>query len=126
MLTDVNAVQVSLASDRFHPRSFTWHGQIWRVLSVDGVCTRGIERRFRVMTRSGVFELALHTGDGQWRVLRKPGWMDRMWARVRRLPRYPLPPWRRRTFEASLAWSPAPCRALKEENDANRLALVRQ
>lgn len=101
MFSGVNAVQVTLAADQFCPRSFMWRGQTLRVLSVDGMRVCGIERRFRVRTRSGAFELALHLGSGRWRMLRRPGWVDRIWTRVHRLPRYPLPPWRRRAFGGS-------------------------
>ena len=123
---DVRSLHVKMAADQFRPRSFRWRGELCRVLAVTGISTHGVERRFRVLTRRGRFELAFSTQAGQWQMRREPGWVERAWARVRRLPRYPLPPWRRRAYKPRPARRIVVQRQKKEGGYANRLALVRQ
>ena len=78
-----------LAPNGFYPRAFRWQGRALRVLSVDRISTSGTERRFRVRTAIGPFELGLLTDASRWRVRRAPNWLDRMWARFQRMPSLP-------------------------------------
>jgi len=123
---DFEGLQVTLASDRFYPRAFRWQGRVVRVLSVDRIRTFGAERRFRVRTAVGRFELGWLTDSGQWRVRREPNWLDRIWSRLRRMPRYSLPPWRRRVFNQVAAQPRASALEMGRECHANWPALVRQ
>ncbi len=113
---------VTLAPNGFYPRSFRWRGRTVRVLSVDRISTWGAERRFAVRTAMGSFELGCTLDARAWLVRREPGWFDRIVARLHRLPRYPLPPWKRRSF----VFAAAVVREVRREGYANRLALVRQ
>jgi hypothetical protein len=126
MATSIEGLQVILAPNGFYPRAFRWQGHTLRVLSVDRISTFGIERRFRVRTAIGPFELGLLTDACLWRVRREPHWLNRMWARFQRRPRYPLPPWRRRIFRLAATQSLAPAVEMRRGSHANRLALVRQ
>jgi hypothetical protein len=88
-------IQVRFASDETRPQAFCWRGNVVRVLCVEEVRTVGLERRYRVRTVQGVYELGLAAG-GAWTLRRRPGWLARARASVRRMPRYPLPAGRRR------------------------------
>jgi len=116
---------VVLASEGFYPKAFQWRGQAVRVLSVDALSTHGAERRFRVRTPIGGFELGLFTDAGRWHIRRAPNWLDRAWARVRQMPRYPLPPWRRRAFQVAAPRPVVLAQPVRREGYAGRLALVR-
>lgn len=126
MTMNTEALQVVLAANGFYPRAFRWQGRVMRVLSVDRISMSGMERHFRVRTASGPFELGLLTDTCLWRVRRAPNWLDRIWARFQRMPRYPLPPWRRRVFRLTAASALAPAMEVRRESHANRLAVVRR
>jgi hypothetical protein len=126
MAMSIEGLQVTMAPNGFYPRAFCWQGRALRVLSVDRISTSGAERRFRVRTAIGPFELGLFTDACLWRVRRGPNWLDRMWARFQRRPRYPLPPWRRRVYRRTATKSLAPVAEMRRENHADGLALVRQ
>lgn len=121
----MDELQVMLAANGFYPRAFRWQGQTLRILAVEALSTHGAERRFRVRTPIGGFELGLFADAGLWRVRRAPNWFDRAWARVRRLPRCPLPPWRRRAGGMTPAEPAAGTQPARSEDYASRLALVR-
>lgn len=116
-------VRVVLTADQFYPQTLRWPGRSLRVLHVERVYTAGRERRFRVCTMEGPYELGLHLGTGVWQVRRGPGWLDRARARLENMPRYPLPAGRRRRRPAAPR-KPAP--AVEGGVHANRLALVRR
>jgi hypothetical protein len=97
MLESVNQVRVRLAPDGFYPRSFRWAGREVRVLSVEGLRTCGPERRFRVRTVEGVYELTQDTRIQVWRMRRSPTWFGRALAQLEREPRYTLRVAARRT-----------------------------
>jgi hypothetical protein len=126
MAIDTKALQVILAANGFYPRAFRWQGRLMRVLSVDRISMSGMERRFRIRTAIGPFELGLLTDACLWRVRHAPNWLDRMWARFQRMPRYPLPPWRRRVYRLAMTPPLAPAVEVRREDHANRLALVRR
>ncbi|GEM_PF-3152748 len=126
MAVPVDGLHVKLADDGFYPRSFRWRGQTVRVLAIDGISTRGEERRYRVRTAVGGFELGLFPFSGLWRLYRQPNWLSRLWARLQRLPRYPLPPWRRRTFDMAAPAGVLSTSSGRREAYAGRFALVRQ
>lgn len=90
-------VRVVLAKDGYYPLSFHWRGQPVRVLYVEAVHTAGLERRFRVRTVDGSYELSLLVGQGVWQMRHSPNALARAWARVQQMPRYPLPPARKRS-----------------------------
>ncbi len=92
-----HALQVTLASDGFFPLTFRWEERVYRVLAVHSVHTHGPERRYRVMTSAGFFELAMCVDDVQWHMRRQPNWLSRIWHHWRHGARYPLPAWRRRS-----------------------------
>lgn len=125
MMTSTDELRVALAADGFYPRAFQWRGRTLRILAVDAISTRGAERRFRVRTPIGNFELGLCTEAGRWRVHRAPSWLARVWARIHRLPRYPLPPWRQRAFRAVAPRVPIVAQPSRRESYAGRFALVR-
>ncbi len=90
------ALRVNMASDGFYPRALRWQGRVVRILGLDEVYTCGSERRYRLRTPEGAYELAVDVGVGTWQVRRAPNWWQRFWAGVQRMPRYPLPAGRRR------------------------------
>ncbi len=90
------AIQVTVGPDGFFPASFRWEGRACRVLAVQRVRTCGAERRYRVSTSEGGVELALHLGNGVWRLTDRPNRLTRAWHRWENGARYPLPAWRRR------------------------------
>lgn len=95
-MPDTDRLQVVLGTDGYYPQTLRWQGRAVRVLAVEGVQTRGPERRFRARTREGCFQVAFRPDSGVWYVLRVPGWFERLRARLEHAPRYPLPSWRRR------------------------------
>jgi hypothetical protein len=105
MVDEVNALRVVCAGSDRYPQAFWWYGQLYRVLGLEGLHVVGRERRYRLATAQGSFELALAMPTGDWRVRRMPGWLDRVLARLAGGPRYPLPVWRRRHYWAAGAGS---------------------
>jgi hypothetical protein len=89
-------LRVAIAGSGFYPRSLRWQGRGVRVVAVDEVYTCGLERRFRVRTPEGPYELGYDTATGSWRLIQAPTWFQRVWARMQDAPRYPLPAERRR------------------------------
>ncbi len=89
-------VRVRLAPGGFLPQAFKWEGRSYRVLAVHSVKVYGAERRYRVATADGYFELAVALPGGAWRVRRWPNSLSRALYRLQHGPRYPLPAWRRR------------------------------
>jgi len=96
MTSGVQKLRVYMAQDGLVPQAFRWQGRTLRVLHVEALGLRGYERRFRMRTVEGPFEMAVGIGSGQWAMRRTPGWFDRVRADIERTPRYPLPAWRRR------------------------------
>ena len=91
MAEDINEVRVRLAPDGFYPQAFRWAGRDVRVLSVGGLRTCGSERRFRVRTVEGQYEIAQDLRGGTWRMRRSPTWFARALAQLDQEPRYTLP-----------------------------------
>lgn len=91
MTETINEVRVQLAADGFYPQSFRWAGRDVRVLAVDGLRTCGPERRFRVRTVEGVYELTQDTRAHIWRMRSSPNWFSRTVAQLNQEPRYTLP-----------------------------------
>jgi hypothetical protein len=98
-----NALSVRLAvrPDGFTPQAFLWEGKLVRVLAVESMRTRGTERRFRVRSAAGRYELSFHADVGLWFVLRGPTRLGRALCQLETMPRYSLPVWRRRSFRRS-------------------------
>ena len=126
MKPQISDVRVILAPDGFYPQALQWPGGTLRVLGVEEFRTTGMQRRFRVRTPEGVYDLGLNLGTGIWQIHRRPGWLARARALLAAQPRYPLPATRRR---ARLRTKEAPV-SLASPSDggghASRLALVRQ
>jgi hypothetical protein len=116
-------LRVILTPDGFYPQALRWQGYKLRVLFIEGIQTFGPERRYRVRTAEGPYELGLQIGSGIWQVRRSPSWLDRARARLEAMPRYPLPAWRRRRRPAAQV---KPASSVGGGEHANRLALVRQ
>lgn len=95
-MSDSEGVFVYGAQNGMIPQAFRWQGRTLRVLSVETLGLRGSERRFRMRTVEGPYELAVDIRSGRWLMRRTPGWLDRVRADIQRTPRYPLPAWRRR------------------------------
>ena len=119
-------LRVILGSDGFYPQALNWQGRTLRVLYVERVQTAGLERRYRVRTSEGSYDLRLNSGTGIWQIHRGPGWLDRTRARLAALPRYPLPAMRRRAHPARKAALMCVPSAVEGGGHAKRLALVRQ
>jgi hypothetical protein len=103
MMADSKALlKVVIGSNRFGPHRFWWQGKSVRVLSVESIKTFGAERRYRVRTGEGYFEMGLLTDSGMWLLRRQPSWLSRLRARWQNMPRYPLPAWRRRPRRAAV------------------------
>jgi hypothetical protein len=126
MEQQMQGLRIILGPDGFYPQALHWQGRTLRVLYIERVQTAGLERRYRVRTLEGPFELCLHIGTGVWQIHRSPGWLDRARAHLAALPRYPLPAMRRRAHPA-MKVVPL-CLPLTSEggDHAKRLALVRQ
>lgn len=96
-----NSLRVTLTPDGFYPRSLRWQGRGVRVLYIEETYTCGLERRYRLRTPEGRYELGLHTGTGVWQMRRVPTWFERLRLRVLAMPRYPAPLGRRRWRRAA-------------------------
>jgi hypothetical protein len=96
MTDQTETLHVISGPSRFYPHAFRWQGRTVRVLAVESIKTLGMERRYRVRTGQGYFELSLCTDADAWRLRRSPGVLSRLWARWRNAPRFPLPFWRLR------------------------------
>lgn len=95
----LDEVRVRLADDGFYPQTFRWGGRDVRVLSVGGMTTCGGERRFRVRTVEGVYELTQDLRARVWRMRRSPTWFSRTLAQMAQEPRYTRPGESRRRVE---------------------------
>lgn len=124
MLIRRQEVRVTVAADGFSPQRLHWQSRSVRVLAVEGVQTRGLERWYRLRTVEGRCDVIYRLGAGDWLVQRAPTWWDRLWARIQHAPRYPLPAWQRRRARPAGRQSAAVQQG--ERNHAVRLALVRQ
>jgi hypothetical protein len=98
MVESYENLRVRTDSNGYYPQTFTWEGQLYRVLAVESTQTRGVERIFRLQTKAGPFELGHDTVTGSWRLHRKPGWLGRLLASRGYGPRYPLPAHQRRQY----------------------------
>ncbi len=96
MKFDADQLQVTMAPDGFYPRSFRWRGRQVRVLCVAEVYMRGRERRYRLRTPEGPYEVGWVSKTGVWQMRRWPSLLRRWWARIQAMPRFPAPPTRRR------------------------------
>ena len=126
MKPQTSDVRVILAPDGFYPQALQGQGGTVRVLAVEEFRTTGMQRRFRVRTPEGAYDLGLDLGTGIWQIHRRPGWLARARAHLAAQPRYALPAGRRRTHRPLTA-QPAPqASADGGGGHASRLALVRQ
>lgn len=89
-------LRVVLDPEGFYPRGLRWRGRAIRVLYVEETFTCGLERRHRLRTPEGTYEVGLHSGTGLWQMRRTPAWHQRLWMRIQDMPRYPAPIRRRR------------------------------
>jgi hypothetical protein len=96
MTNELQPLRVYMAAGGLVPQAFRWHGRTLRVLQVESLGLRGSERRYRLRTVQGPYELGVDTRSGAWAMRRQPGWLRRTWANIQRSPRYPLPASRRR------------------------------
>jgi len=126
MTSQTSGVRVSLAPDGFYPQALQWRGGMLRVLCVENFRTAGTQRRFRVRTPDGSFDLRLDVGTGIWQICRRPGWLARAKAYLAAQPRYPLPAGRRRASQRFTVQAPSSAPTGEGGNHASRLALVRQ
>jgi hypothetical protein len=126
MKSQVTDVRVILAPDGFYPQALSWRGNILRVLCVEEHRIVGMQRRFRVRTPEGPYELGLRLDTGAWQICRRPGWLARARAALAAQPRYPLPASRRRTRVPLVAQPVSKAPREKGGSHASRLALVRQ
>jgi hypothetical protein len=126
MTSQASGVRVSLAPDGFYPQALQWQGGMLRVLCVEKFWTAGMQRRFRVRTSEGSFDLRLELGTGTWEICRRPGWLARARAHLAAQPRYPLPAGRRRAHLPLTVRPPLPAPTGEGGHHASRLALVRQ
>ena len=94
--TNINTLRVKTAPGGFYPQAFWWQGRLYRVLELESLRTVGLERRCRVHTAEGPYELAFDVSGKRWWMRRSPGVVERLLARWQNAPRYPLPVWRRR------------------------------
>lgn len=96
MSQQTGQLRVVVSPDGFYPQSLRWAGRTVRVRYLENVQTCGLERRYRVHTGEGLYELSWHMDTEAWQIRRTPTWLSRAWARLQRMPRYPLPAGRRR------------------------------
>jgi hypothetical protein len=89
-------VRVFMMQGEVLPAAFRWNGRTLRVLHAEPTGVRKGERRYRLNTTEGAYELGVETVTGVWHMRHRPSWVSRLWASVQRAPRYPLPGWRRR------------------------------
>jgi hypothetical protein len=125
MRPQTSDVRVILAPDGFYPQTIQWQGDTLRVLCVEGFRTTGMQRRFRLRTSEGPFEIDLHVDSGVWQIHRRPGWLARARAHLAAQPRYALPAGRRRARPPLTARSALEASADGGGSHASRLALVR-
>ncbi len=92
----MQAVRVTLRPDGFTPSTFRWQGALVRVLGVERVETRGLERVYRVRTAAGSYQLGFHASAARWYVRRSPSRFSRALLRWLDSPRYAVPARRRR------------------------------
>ncbi len=114
---DTNPVQISVRPDGFTPQAFRWEDRLVRVLAVERIRTFGTERRYRVVTAEGRFELSYYADAGLWYVRCSPTRLGRALCRWEATPRYALPMWRRRAHRR-------PAGRIKGARNADGLALV--
>ena len=126
MRPQTSDMQVILAPDGFYPQTIQWQGGTLRVLCVEGFRTIGMQRRFRVRTPEGPFEIDLHVDSGIWQIHRRPGWLARGRAHLAAQPRYALPAERRRARPPLTARPALQASADGGGSHASWLALVRQ
>jgi hypothetical protein len=100
MVEPDEGLRVTFAPGRFFPQAFHWEGRFYRILAVHSIKTCGLERRYRVASPAGYFELALNVSSGGWRMRHAPNRLSRAWHQLHSGPRYPLPAWRRRRARA--------------------------
>lgn len=94
---EMKSVELAVRPDGFTPRAFRWEGGLVRVLTVESIRTSGTERRYRVLTAEGRFELSCYTNAGSlWYVRRSPTRLGRALCRWEAAPRYALPVRQRR------------------------------
>ena len=116
---------VLLSPDGFGLRALRWQGRLLRVVAVEDVLSLGFERRYRVLTAEGLFELRFDSCSKVWAVHRAPSWIGRFRARLANRPRYPLPAWRRRARPTSVRVA-VQLFVPEGRSRASRFALVRQ
>lgn len=124
-----DGLRVAQAKGELAPVSFHWEGRLVRVLYVASVRTSGVERRYRVRTTQGWYELGLDTRGKRWRMCHSPTWLARTWAAMRQLPRYPLPNRKLRSLNPAAAPAIRPAAILNTKGGggyAHGYALVRQ
>ena len=124
MKPQTSHVRVILAPDGFYPQALQGQGGTLRVLGVEAFWTTGMQRRFRVRTPEGAYDLGLDLATGIWQIHRRPGWLARVQALLAAQPRYPLPAARRRSH---LRMKEAPLDLASPSEGvchASRLALV--
>jgi hypothetical protein len=119
-------VRVIVAPDGFYPQALQGQGGMLRVLGVEEFWTTGKQRRFRVRTLEGVYDLGLDLASGLWQIHRRPGWLARARALLVAQPRYPLPAARRRAHPRLKDPSPSLASPADGGGHASRLAVVRQ
>ena len=119
-------LRIVMTPDGFYPRALQWQGSTKRVLSVERCWTNGPQRRFRVRTPDGFYELGQNLGSGSWQLLRRPGWIERARTYLAALPRYALPASRRRTSPSFRRLQAQSTPVAEGGGHASRLALVRQ
>ena len=94
----MKSVQLVVRPDGFTPQAFRWEGALVRVLTVECFRTYGTERRYRVRTPIGRYELSFFADAKLWFVRRSPSRLGRALCRWETMPRYTLPMWRRRAY----------------------------
>jgi hypothetical protein len=113
-------LKILLAPNSGAPTAFRWRGRTVRVLSVEAVRTERMERRYRLGTPEGRYELGVRLDSGAWQIRRGPGLLARWWAQVQRTPRYWLPASRRRG-----AWRASRLNFSEKQSLRQRMALGR-
>ena len=98
---NAQSVRLVVRPDGFTPQAFWWDGRLVRVLAVESLRTRGVERHYRVRSAAGRYELSFRADSGLWFVLRGPTRLGRARCRLETMPRYSLPVWWRRSFRRS-------------------------
>ena len=126
MKPQTSDVRVILAPDGFYPQALQWPGGTLRVLGVEEFRTTGMQRRFRVRTPEGVYDLGLNLATEIWQIHRRPGWLARARALLAAQPRYPLPVTRRRSHQRMKEASVSLASPADGGGHASRLAMVRQ